>query len=541
MPDGHLVEIRRYRRFVTALVLSIFAHAAAVVSTLTLLAPGLDLRGSAGDRAVAVAAHPWVWRLGWATWQLTAASDLLVGASLLAYVLAVPRRPGLVAGILGVVVTFAALVPDQWGEALLDTSLVEMAPGAVVSHAALFDYVGLEAHALSLSGTWGAALYTVMGALWMVTGARAAGPATGRGLLVVLGVLDGAVFVAAALTNEASVSHASAALGYPGFSRVTLLNGAGFGLLAMVMVMLGVVVGAGHHARQSGSDHALHELAWPRPGALGTAAAAIANASGARDMARAALAVSPFPVLSSNISDVVYLNWLVPAERVAGLLPSALALDRLAGGGTVLSILTYRHGHFGPRALGPLRRLCPSPIQSNWRLYVEPESPGRGRDAIYFVKTVLDMASYVLGGRLASDGLPAHLARRIEHRRDGAAIVTDIDPGYGSAPDLRSLVRETESRTLPAAFAACFGSWAGAVRYLVEQNRAVSVHTAHGRILESRISIPISVASVLPAAVERAESRWLASIVEGCEPFAFVVPRVAFAALGEGWSAPIPP
>ena len=50
-----------------------------MLSMAVLLLPGLPSGGTADDlaRIRYVAAHPWLWRLGWLPWQLTALSDVL--------------------------------------------------------------------------------------------------------------------------------------------------------------------------------------------------------------------------------------------------------------------------------------------------------------------------------------------------------------------------------------------------------------------------------------------------------------------------------
>src|SRR5262249_8404586 len=73
----------------------------------------------------------------------------------------------------------------------------------------------------------------------------------------------------------------------------------------------------------------------------------------------------------SDITDVIYVNYLVEADRLEPFVPLGLELQRLGRTGryALFTHLTYRHGHFGPRLFGPLRRLLPSPVHSNWRIY----------------------------------------------------------------------------------------------------------------------------------------------------------------------------
>ena len=278
-------------------------------------------------------------------------------------------------------------------------------------------------------------------------------------------------------------------------------------------------------------------MRWPTVGVVASSLAQIGNSRGLRDLIRTSEVVLPVPVLASDISDVVYLNWLVPVERVAALLPAPLRLDSFDGQ-TFVTVLTYRHNHFGPNLLGPLRRLMPSPCQSNWRLYVEPECDDAQRDAIYFFKTCLAHSFLVLASRLLSDGLPSQRPLKLEHHRNGDQFSSLIDPGVGSAPDLKSTVRVHDQRDLPLALGSVFTNWEEAVNYLVQQNRGINVLPAHGSIRESTIDIPISLDLVRPATLdEKIESRFLEKIVDGCEPFAFVVPQVNFRALGEHWTA----
>ena len=54
----------------------IVTHVAALGAMALVLRPGLDVVGSSvPERAAAVASAPTLWRLGWACWQITAASD----------------------------------------------------------------------------------------------------------------------------------------------------------------------------------------------------------------------------------------------------------------------------------------------------------------------------------------------------------------------------------------------------------------------------------------------------------------------------------
>src|SRR5438034_3932625 len=81
---GSMID-RSARLLERALLFSFVIHGVAMLSMAFLLLPGMPGGGTADDvaRMRHVAAHPWLWRLGWFPWQLTALSDLLIGIGLL--------------------------------------------------------------------------------------------------------------------------------------------------------------------------------------------------------------------------------------------------------------------------------------------------------------------------------------------------------------------------------------------------------------------------------------------------------------------------
>ncbi len=171
---------------------------------------------------------------------------------------------------------------------------------------------------------------------------------------------------------------------------------------------------------------------YPVPGLVGRVVSAVAESR----LARALCRWLPLLSFASDITDVVYVNYLVPAERLLPLVPEGLELQRLGPGGgfALFTFLTYRHGHFGPRRLGPLRRLFPSPVQTNWRIHVL--DPRTGLRGVHFVTNAIGNVVQALGARLMSEGMPMHVLARGEVLRtpEGAIHVT-LDPGAGTAPD----------------------------------------------------------------------------------------------------------
>jgi hypothetical protein len=272
----------------------------------------------------------------------------------------------------------------------------------------------------------------------------------------------------------------------------------------------------------------------PTPGLAGRTLAAIAGNAAIRWIRRMAMAPLPFATLASDVEDVVYLTWIVPVERVRAFVPPGVAIVDRAGL-TLFTILSYRHGHFGARRLGPLRRLCPSPLQSNWRLYVEA-LPGGAPPArtVLFLRNVFDSALYALGSRLASDALPSHLARGFVHRRSGDGYETRIDPGAGSAPALANTTTRAPAKALPAGYDRFFTSWAGAVRFLCQQDTAIVAAGKGGRLAQAGISLPIDVDTVVPLqSVDTHGAGFLEAVGASGAPFCFAVPKVRFEVLWE--------
>ncbi len=275
----------------------------------------------------------------------------------------------------------------------------------------------------------------------------------------------------------------------------------------------------------------------PRPGLPGRLLGGLVSSPRLLAARRALLSRLPFMVLQSEVERVVYLNWLVDAKAAARYVPPGVRLWQ-RDGKTLFTALTYAHRHFGPAAAGPLRRLYPSPLQSNWRFYVD-ELPGgmRADRIVLFVKNTLDSAIYALGSRLFSDALPSHLAARFVHRQqDDGAIRTEIAPGAGSAPALRSTVRPAAVRGLPAGFADCFDSWEAAVAFLCLQDSAISQVEDAGRIAHAGIDLPIDLAAVQPleAASDECDLPMLRELgAQHAQPFCFLVPAVPFRVLWE--------
>lgn len=212
--------------------------------------------------------------------------------------------------------------------------------------------------------------------------------------------------------------------------------------------------------------------------------------------------VEPLPIAAmvSDIEDVIYVNYLVRADTVERFVPWGLELERLGPNRewALFSFLTYRHGHFTFRFLGPLRRLFPSPVQTNWRIHVR--DPRTGVRGIYFITNAIDYAMPALAARLFTEGMPMHVFARSRVARDASsgAIEFAFESGDGSAPNATAALAPSEAPTLDGAWRECFGSWEGFLEYCVPQNRAMSGQPWHQRVTRHEIVLPIDLAKVEP-------------------------------------------
>src|SRR5262249_26107262 len=129
-----------------------------------LLLPGMPggQNGNVAARLAYVAAHPWLWRLGWLPWQLTALSDLLVSVALLS-TRWVPRATALLA----VLVTLAGMVPDQSGQLRWVTHGIALAGAGNLSA-----YRPFEGDVFVAVAVGGGSGYLLAAVLWSLALAR---------------------------------------------------------------------------------------------------------------------------------------------------------------------------------------------------------------------------------------------------------------------------------------------------------------------------------------------------------------------------------
>jgi hypothetical protein len=184
--------------------------------------------------------------------------------------------------------------------------------------------------------------------------------------------------------------------------------------------------------------------------------------------------------VATDVTDAFYLNALVDAPRLAGLVPPAFELDRLASGHAVLTFLVFRNGHLGPAFLGPLRRLAPSPVQLNVRVHVRDRATGLA--GVHFLTTAIEGTLIALAARLLSVHVPMHVMRRAELHREGDEWRIRLDAGAGSAVDLTATLRPIDDRRLPPPWRACFADFPAVLAYCVPQERALAWDAGRGRV-----------------------------------------------------------
>jgi hypothetical protein len=514
-------EPRLAARFLEQILLvNLGVHIAAVLGAPLLLVPGMP-GGSSGaaERIGYLAAHPWLWRLGWLPWQAAALVDALTALALWRTSW-IPRLP--VAAVL--LFTLLAVVPDQAGQALWTTRGLDLAADADRSGNFL-PYLQFEDQAYRAVVVWGGTLYLGMALGWSWCFAAAG---TWKRSLTVLSLL-----------TWSFLALGSAGLLLPEAWRPALWLVGASNAVGLTLLLFWLAQVAEQVLRQARPDEKHGRMApWRHPwrGVAGRVAEALANSR----LLRAYCEWLPPLAFLSDITDVIYVNYLVEADRLEPFVPAGLELQRLgrACRYALFTHLTYRHGHFGPRLLGPLRRLLPSPVHSNWRIYVV--DPHTGLRGVYFVTNAIASTPHALAARLLSEGMPMHVFRRAHVQvgpplsppgsgggEGGATCRVLLDPGQGSAPDLEAVLRSSEPVLPGPPWNECFDNFTAVLSYCVPQDRAFSSQPWYGRITRQEISLRIPLESCEPLAGE-VGSHVAAAYAGEAAPLCFRVGRVAF-------------
>lgn len=486
-----------------ALLFWLVIHAAAMLATALLILPGAPGGPrEAAARMAYVAANPWLWRLGWLPWQLAALANLLLALALVS-----TRRVARLPALVTLLVTAAAIIPDQAGQALWVTRGIALAQAG-----RLADYLPFEHQVFLLIGAWGSMLYTLAALGWTWCFVRAG---LWRRWLTFYSIPLWAFFalfsVAPFLTPQTGLAP----------TLIDTANGVGFVfLLFWVAAVLELLLRRSRpdqpHGRYAPWRHPSRRFGW------------LLNVIGNSRVARTLCEFAPVVAMRSNIRDVLYINYLVEVERVEWLVPPGLALQRLGPDDryALLTFLSFRHGHFGPRVPGPLRKLLPSPVQTNWRIYVA--DPRTGKRGVYFFSNAISSTLYALGARLFSEGMPMHaLARGELHTEGDGCFHLHLEPGTGSAPDAEAILCLCSERPAGGPWSVCFENYEAMLAYCVPQDRALSVQPWYSRVTRQEITLGIPLEECEPLEGDVC-SRAAQALVGDTAPFCFRVANVYF-------------
>lgn len=494
----------RDRSLERALLFNLAIHGVAMAAMVALLLPMLPGGSTPDDaaRVAMIAEHPWRFRAGWLPWQLCAVGDLWLAIAMFRTAW-LPRIPATWV----LVFTICAVVPDQYAQAAWITRGIDLAQTASAA-----DYLAFETDIFPLTAGWGALLYTIAALGWTWCFARAG---TWSKLLTILSVPLWATMAVAVVGPllPAGVR--------PSPGVVAGANAAGFLQLQLWLALVAEQVLRRHRPFEPHGRLAR----WRHPGGhiFARAADAIANSR----LLGAVLEPLPELEMRSDITDVVYVNYLVPAEVAERYLPPKLELQRLGKDGryALFTFLTYRHGHFGFALAGPFRRLMPSPVQTNWRIHVV--DPNTGYRGIYFVTNAIANTLQALAARMTAEGMPMHVLRRGEIEKAGDQLTVTLEPGDGSGPDASLALAHGDAPEWTGAWAECWPTWRDFLAYCVPQDRAMSSQPLRGRVSRQEIDLGIPIDACVPL-VGEVRSRAAEAIAGDAKPLCFHVPSVTF-------------
>lgn len=478
-----------------------------MLSMAILLLPGMPGSNSLDGRAAYLANNPWLWRLGWLPWHLTALSDLLLAFALI-LTKWIPRLPA----FLVLISTLAAILIEQPNELIWSFQGVALAQSAI-QNGNLAAYLSFETPIYTLVAGVAAFLYTISACGWTWCFVRAK---VWSRQLTWLSWISWSILLAVSSCLLLPANFR------PPVELIAVGNALGF--IFMMLWFCTVTELVLRRSRPNSLNGRMAIWVHPRRHIF----ASLLNWLATSRLARTYGEYVPPLAFMSDITNVIYVNYLVEVEQLIPLVPEGLEIQRLGPNGkyALFSHLTYQHGNFGPRLLGFLRRFMPSPIQSNWRLYVfDPQTNHQG---IYFVTTAINQALPAILARLLSEGLPMHLLKKAELiARDDDSFYVSLDPGTGTAPDLEMHLKPCPTPLLSVPWKTCFDNYRDFLAYCVPQDRGMSSQPWYDRITrqEIELGIPLDVCEPLSGSIVSEASQ---IIVENARPLCFRVPQVTF-------------
>jgi hypothetical protein len=415
--------------------------------------------------------------------------------------------------VLVLLFTVVAVVPDQYAQGVWVTLGVATAQQDAAS------YLVLERRLFPLTAGWAALFYTLAGVGWTACFARAGTwSRTLTWLSVSLWLSMTAAATAPLLPQEWRPS--------PLF--VATANGAGF---LQLQLWLGLVTEMVLRRFRPFEAHGrLAPWRHPASGLIARGADLIANSR----VFGALLKPLPALPMRSDVCDVVYVNYLVPAERLEPLVPEGLELQRVGPMGkyALFTFLTFQHGRFGVAYPEWLRRWFPSPVQTNWRIHVR--DPETKREGIYFVTNGVTTLLHAFGARLLTEGMPMHLLEHAEVKRSGTGkLNVTLARGSGSAPDAELELQPSDAApTMQGAWAECWPTFGAFLEYCVPQDRAFASQALKRRVTRQEIQLGIQAAQCKPLD-GMVKSNAAKNIAGDALPLCFHVAKVNFYFAGE--------
>lgn len=243
---------------------------------------------------------------------------------------------------------------------------------------------------------------------------------------------------------------------------------------------------------------------------------------------------SPFLRLESQATDTVYMSWLVDSNLLKDRFPEPIQLWE-KDGKTIFSILFYHHHHFGLHCFGPLRKIFPSPKQSNWRFYLAEELLPK---TVIFEQIVVDKMLYVTGGRILSDAMPAQYDPRFKHQVKQEQEHLDIQAQIEMDESYRLKVQlESVSHcTLPEQWQNIFPDWQAATEFFVPQEHVwVECVDDPQKISQADIQVVTNLQEIKALKINEIDCPLLTELNIDLEQEAlcFYIPKLDFHVLGE--------
>lgn len=485
-----------------ALLFTIVCHAVAMLSMALFLLPGMPGHGDVAQRMAYIQSHPWQWRIGWFPWQVTALSDLILAFALI-QTKWIPRVPAFAS----LVLTMAAFLVEQPAEYRWIFGGVEIATNGSLEEFAVF-----EAAMFRQTSLWAAMFYTLAAVAWSFCFIKAR---TWNKLLTILSIVTWGVLLVCSLGPLLTPKITPAIIAGP--------VGLGFTLMLVWFIVATELV-----LRRSRPFEATGRMAyWQSPyrPILSRIVDGVANSR----LMRAFGEFIPSVPLVSDVTNVLFVNYLVAASDLERFVPEHLELQRLGPNHdqAIFTVLIYNHGNLGPKFLKSLRRLLPSPVQSNWRIHVrDPKTEMLG---VAFVSTTISNPISAFMARFASEGLPMQIpAKSGVVAQDEDSYQVWLETGTSSAPDLSLFFQKDESaRQLDEAWAQCFDDYRAAIEYIIPQDRVFSSQPWYKQLTRQEIRLGIQYEDCQPVH-GTVVSNTLSSIIGEAEPICFRVARVEF-------------